>query len=73
MHSCHVAIHCLAVRLRSCAKAQHLHDQNTPDPLYIFYIDFSISNSYSEYTKGMESRLNDIINYHNLTSFHFVL
>ena len=34
---------------------------NTPDPLYIFkfYIDFSISDSCSEYTKGpgMESKL----------------
>ena len=72
-HSCHVAIHCLAACLRSCARALHLHVQNIPDPLYIFYINFLISNSYSEYTKGMESRLNDIINYHNLTSFHFCL
>lgn len=43
--------------LRSRAKALHPDVRNTPDPLYISYIDFSISDTYSEYTKGMELRL----------------
>ena len=46
-----------AVRLRSRAKALHPDVRNTPDPLYISYIDFSISDTYSEFTKGMEPRL----------------
>ena len=46
-----------AVRLRSRAKALHPDMRNTPDPLYISYIDFSISDTYSEFTKGMEPRL----------------
>ena len=43
--------------LRSRAKALHPVVRNTPDPLYISYIDFSISDTYSEFTKGMEPRL----------------
>ena len=43
--------------LRSRAKALHPDVRNTPDPLYISYIDFSISDTYSEFTKGMEPRL----------------
>ena len=46
-----------AARLRSRAKALHPDVRNTPDPLYISYIDFSISDTYSEFTKGMEPRL----------------
>ena len=45
-------VHCLTARLRSRARALHPHDRNTPDPLYIFYIDFSISDLYSDIYKG---------------------
>ena len=45
--------------LRSRAKALHPDVRNTPDPLYISYIDFSISDTYSEFTKGMEPRLEE--------------
>ena len=45
-------IHCLAAHSRSHDRDLHLHDQNTPDPLYIFYIDFLISDLYSDIYKG---------------------
>jgi hypothetical protein len=46
-----------AAPLRSHAIHLHLRDRN---PLYDFYINFLISNMYSENTKGMESRLRQL-------------